>query len=650
MNPILRNIIFNYKAPEPLSPFAPSYRSAVALWYQISLNGDAVKPMNQRAKGGNFPSTTSFDTNFPAQVNITRSTANNQLTITADATDGQHHVTQGRAIHGVTPVVGRTYTCRGFVHNVAVGIFRIEVWQQKANGDWFSNVSNVIAAGNSGWATVRFTIAETNGSTINLMLKLLNSGGAASFQGGTSGTFESVTISDLTFWDCTADFGASNCPTEAQFTQILANNASIGYHEGVANYVLNKAEAQSGTVVLNQLLTNGNFATGDAELATNWTKIAPSDGTWERTAEGQKVTKIGGGNPGIARVDTPCSAGQTIALNVVAKGTAGATMRLNIVFRDGSNNSVGTSDKDVSLSSNFSSYAHHFIAPVNTATVRFIITIRTASGHYIANQAKAYNLSLPQTQGGFGIGNEPTEAQFTQLLGYNGNPYHEGARAYKFDTMRKNFLKDISGNLRHLRLNNYANTFASGVNLFFKTSDAVDDNDTFYQSALLAANTDCTLVSVFRLPTVPAVDSNIEHWITTGFNTLAVGGASIAVHMYENQLYGLVYNSVANTVEFTTATTAVANTWYRAHVVYTQSDRRARLYINGVSIGQSLALANGIKQTNGIVSCFNAQDNRYLGMDDAVQGIIAKALTASEVVDNCNRIAKLVPELDFAQI
>jgi hypothetical protein len=459
MNPILRNIIFNYKKPEPLSPFASSYRSAVSLWYQISLNTDAVKPMNQRAKGGNFPSMADFESKFN-MLNVTYPDAGSwvagQVTITANGTNGEHLAEQLIATHGVTPVVGRIYRVRCYIDNVVTGMARVTLFNRKSDGTFEVTVTQ-LTAGQSGWVICTLTPTSLFATPdIRYRISLRNSGGGAEF----IGSGESARFSNLTFWDCTADFGESNCPTEAQFTTILTNNANVGYHEGLANYVLNKVE----------------------------------------------------------------------------------------------------SDK------------------------------------------------------------------------------------------RKNYLKDISGRLRHGRLNNLAYAEGSGLTSYYFASDGVDDTLTYYQTALLAENTDCTLVSVFRLPTVPAVDSNIEHWITTGFNTLAVGGASIAVHMYENQLYGLVYNSVANTVEFTTATTAVANTWYRAHVVYTQSDRRARLYINGVSIGQSLALANGIKQTNGISSRFNAQDNTYLRADDAVQGIIAKALTASEVVDNCNRIAKLVPELGFAQI
>jgi hypothetical protein len=231
MNPVVKDLLLNPKPPKiPLS-LVPN---VVADW-DVAENGNARYDLNQRAKGGNFPSVADFEANFPSRTNVTHSVANNRLTVAATVTNGNHFILQANNIHGVTPVLGRTYYLRAYVHDVAVGRVNVRLQNTKADGTTENNTSDSVSSGGSGWIQVQFTVTSVNAApNLSAVIRLLDAAGNSSF----AGAGESATISDLTFWDCTADFGLGNCPTTAEMSTILTANGDP-YHEGVRSYVCN---------------------------------------------------------------------------------------------------------------------------------------------------------------------------------------------------------------------------------------------------------------------------------------------------------------------------------------------------------------------------------------------------------------------------
>ena len=83
------------------------------------------------------------------------------------------------------------------------------------------------------------------------------------------------------------------------------------------------------------------------------------------------------------------------------------------------------------------------------------------------------------------------------------------------------------------------------------------------------------------------------------------------------------------TVEVEQATTA--NTFYNVTMTYNASDKKARLYINGVIGGTSSALTNGVKQTNYIRWGRSSTGTDYGEHKDGVECIFNKALSDDEV-------------------
>jgi peptidoglycan/xylan/chitin deacetylase (PgdA/CDA1 family) len=246
------------KIPESLQKFV------VADW-DVAENGNARYDLNQRAKGGNFTSDVSFDTNFPAQTRITRSTANNRVTITATVDNGTHTVLQNIAVHGVTPIAGRTYLIRCYIHSVNIGRVRVYLRNTKADGAGEFSTFTEFSAGTSGWMFGVLTVSSVHGTPdFRLTIDLRDAAANASF----IGAGESVTISDFTFWDCTADFGLSNCPSAAEMDTILT-----AYEAQKTSYF-----AQTQTTI-------------DAGVAANWSVI---DCSVAQSINGVAVTPTGG--------------------------------------------------------------------------------------------------------------------------------------------------------------------------------------------------------------------------------------------------------------------------------------------------------------------------------------------------------------------
>jgi len=198
----------------------------------------------------------------------------------------------------------------------------------------------------------------------------------------------------------------------------------------------------------------------------------------------------------------------------------------------------------------------------------------------------AYNLTAI-----FGAGNEPTATEMDAILTADGTAYWEGTKQVLCNPDNKYYWKDYSGNGRHMKLNNFAYSGASGwQSPYGLGTDGVDDYGV-RNAAINPANTSFSFLTLFSIPNI------------TGTKVLSYYDPSTSldgfrIYVLDNTLYINAFDSSGDASNVSASTIISAFKKYMVVCTYDHTDKKARLYLNGNLIVTTNALTNGLIQLN----------------------------------------------------
>lgn len=189
----------------------------------------------------------------------------------------------------------------------------------------------------------------------------------------------------------------------------------------------------------------------------------------------------------------------------------------------------------------------------------------------------------------FGPGNEPSKDEMDAILAADGTPYWEGTKQVLCNPDNKYYWKDISGNGRHMKLNNFAYSGASGwQSPYGLQSDGVDDYGKYSPATVISQeNADLSIMCVFKLGDTIG-EKDLIRCVNSATN-------SILLYAYGTNLTLRCYDSVSGIADI--SYTVSSNRWYFVVGVYSQIDKKVKLYVNSMLIGTSSALTTGIDES-----------------------------------------------------
>lgn len=237
----------------------------------------------------------------------------------------------------------------------------------------------------------------------------------------------------------------------------------------------------------------------------------------------------------------------------------------------------------------------------------------------------------------FGLGNEPTATEFSNILSQDGNQYWEGTRQVKVNPSGKYYAYDASGNGRHAKLYNMAYSAASGPQAgppkHWK-GDGVDDWMGRAEAGFIAEDADFSCFSCFRPPT----DGGTT-WLNMGQSTAFDTGEILRMYYQAGEFWARLYDRVTGYQTLDVAATVVASAFYTFGISYTQSDKKFKIYASGALIGESNALANGHSAIKFVRNFRNAGGTLYTSQSIGTEGWFNKALTLTEWKSVHNKLA-----------
>jgi hypothetical protein len=251
----------------------------------------------------------------------------------------------------------------------------------------------------------------------------------------------------------------------------------------------------------------------------------------------------------------------------------------------------------------------------------------------------------------FGTGNVPTATEFTAIKAADqaaGNPAEwEGTRPVKCNPGGKYYWHDYSGNGRHSKLSgiSYNGTTSGWLTGPPKTiiGDAFDDWIGHAQSGLIAQDADFSYMCCFSPSTDNAI-TRLEYNFTTDFTT----GAVVNFYYDAGSLSVNPFDRISGSALTSYAMSILSSSYYIVGYTYTQSDKKFRIYVNGVLVATSVALTNGHAAINYDRHFRNQTGTSYTGQKLGFRTYFNKALSGNEAKlitnSNCTRfsIAKVI--------
>ncbi len=236
----------------------------------------------------------------------------------------------------------------------------------------------------------------------------------------------------------------------------------------------------------------------------------------------------------------------------------------------------------------------------------------------------------------FGTGNTPTATEFTAIKAADvaaGNPQTwTGSLNKNVNPAGKYYAYDASGNGRIAKLYNMAYTAASGPQAGPPKHWLLDGTDDYMKRVFspdaIPANTSYSAMAEFSVPNLSGYK----------FIVIPSNGTSKSISCYLNSDILTADFGDSVTGQQTVVTTKIkANTHYIVTVTYDQTDKKGRLYVNGLLIATTAALTNGIAKVTHFKSGINPGDSSYSAQRIGVLSLFNRKLTDAEISDLYNR-------------
>ncbi|MDD5395628.1 MAG: LamG domain-containing protein [Thiothrix sp.] len=373
---------------------------------------------------------------------------------------------------------------------------------------------------------------------------------------------------------------------------------------------------------LNQIVTNGNFASG----TTGWSAV---NGTLSAASNTLSVTG-NGGNLEVTTyksTSTPCVTTHKIYVKVKIRVRNNACVKIYTMLHGNTGGAYLTSDLVLTPTQD-AWYTKSAIITLTDQTGNIDVFLRhtyadaaTASGKVMEVQEfMAFDLTAI-----FGSGNEPTAAEVDAILA--AEAYWEGTRSVLCNPSNKYFWYDYSGNSRHMHMSNLA--YAAGSNLdstYGFSVDGVDDFATITDSAATRLTTGGTLAAWIYPKSLGESDAGkiIDK------STAVAGANGYSLNLYTTQR--LSTNVNIGTALLSSNNAITLNKWQFATATFDGTGRH--LYVNGVDVtasgGGETALPPDVA---GVVCTGNragATDRTFNGYIDK-PAIFSRALAQREV-------------------
>ena len=416
----------------------------------------------------------------------------------------------------------------------------------------------------------------------------------------------------------------------------------------LSDTVLNYDSSEGGDAVLPlEQVINGRLNTERTDLAgvaEGWAKdnFGDTEADYAIDDNAQKITLTTSSTSTshfsgiriIAGDRPPVSEGDVIAIVAEAKVEGDVDARLLSRVNLSPSGSVGIPDA-ITSNTEYTTIIAFAVMPENAVDVNVRVGVRPAVSEGLGTgwirNVRYYNLSAPRNAGGFGLGNEPTEAEFTDILEYNDKPYHEGPAPYIVNPYKEYSWFDYSGNSRHMRLVNFPSPHTSTTG-FFNNRLVTDKVDDYGRVAgdISGLGEGLTFVAGFEI-----TDGTDKQAIMTGGLTTQ----SLAMFVEAGNINFNALDNVAGTQNLSTA--IANNTPNIAMITFNNVDKKVTAYLNHVKVGTSDALTGDLNLTDAIWIARDIVGN-YAGAKFDFVGVIPQYITDDIHRDiynrNCRRL------------
>lgn len=253
----------------------------------------------------------------------------------------------------------------------------------------------------------------------------------------------------------------------------------------------------------------------------------------------------------------------------------------------------------------------------------------TANGKVMEIRTILYtDLSTP-----FGLSNEPTAAEFADMLVYAGVTYWNGARNVVINPNDKYYWPDRSGNNRHLHLVNVAYDATGGLQTAYPPNylfDGVNDYAVFNSATdIVAANGAVSAFVVFQAKGTVQATHRVLY-------TANAGGATPMLRFYASPT-GITGACDSSTVSISDV--VVSNVWRSVYSGYDATTDLAEVATQGGAIVKSGISDAVTLATRNITLCAHSNLTGYSNTCVAEVYLFNKVLSQAEIKQLHNNIA-----------
>jgi hypothetical protein len=200
-------------------------------------------------------------------------------------------------------------------------------------------------------------------------------------------------------------------------------------------------------------------------------------------------------------------------------------------------------------------------------------------------------------------------------------------------------FKDYSGNGRDATMYNFAGTTSDGWSTSAPYALKGDTTDSWIgreEAGFIAQDADFSYVCCFS-PSTDNATTRLGHCLETNFTT-----GNIINFSYTTGSFSLYYYNRGGGSSSVTYTQSILNaSYYIIGYTYTQTDRKFRLYINGILVATSEALTTGHVIISYMRHFRNFDGSTYTGHKLGFEGYFNKRLSDDEMKAvynaNCTR-------------
>ena len=392
-------------------------------------------------------------------------------------------------------------------------------------------------------------------------------------------------------------------------------------------------------VPMTNAVTNGDFSNG----TTGWT----STGAVLTTNANTMIATGNGSSPGIKiqqNTSIPCTSGKRVAVRHKVKITNGVSQNWGVSVRgSGTAGTVQAFTQASPISNQVYEYVTVFTIPADA--VGFVqwglssnyTDAATANGKVMeVQEVMCIDLSTP-----FGLSNEPTATEFSDMLTYAGTTFWSGTRNVVINPIingqRRYYWCDQSGNGRHLHLVNLAYDATGGQETRYPTDylfDGVNDYP-IHNSAtdIRGAQGAFSVFGVYQAKGAFASPHRLFQLSDAG--TTLCGDLSIS----STAVTFTVQDSTSGTSVATINATNTVDTWYGITCTYDPVTKKAGISRNGSAVTLGSAITNGSRKFNRIVMACNYLTNAFNNVRVAEFQPMNKTLSDAECKAIYNNVA-----------